>query len=126
MSPDGGALLSQMGRHWLGGTSSLALLTTGTTAPVFLFCCLNPAPGGSVGAWQLMEQKGTWIAHPWASFSQGPGCLCKSGCLERSPLLPSLQGWAGLLPLGDNTHQLCSSLPLPAVSLEGSGIFPRP
>ena len=63
-SPDGGALLSQTGRHWLGGMSSLALLTTGPTAPVFLFCCLNPAPGGSVGAWQLMEQKGTWIAQP--------------------------------------------------------------
>ena len=78
-----------------------------------LFCCLNPAPGGSVGAWQLMEQKGTWIAQPWGSFSQGPGFLCNLVVRKEALFCPHCKAGLGGCPW--ETALISSAPPFPCL-----------
>lgn len=79
---------------------------------LLLLCSLKKAVG-SVGAWELMEQKGTLFPQPWGSFSQGPGCLCKAGCGKEAPCPPS-PCWAAAP--GARQCKRSPFLPLPVTS----------
>lgn len=77
-----------------------------------------------MGAWQLMEQKGTLISQPWGSFPQGLGCLCKAGCGKKAlPALAAGLSW-GWLPVGDNSVSM-SPFP-PPCSLVPGGLWDLP
>ena len=89
-----------------------------------LFGCLNPAPGGSVGAWQLMEQKGTWIAQPWGSFSQGPGFLCNLVVRKEALFCPHCKAGLGGCPW--ETALISSAPPLSWTIALGLHWRPRP